>query len=125
MPNELPPLPEPEIRSPDGNGFSYAQVREIQAIARAEGREEMREWKASRVRDEAWQPIETAPKDGLLTMLLVPSRKKWLPLPGYWTGAGWLTYNHDWAVARVEPTHWMPMPAPPVGTPKSAEGEGA
>jgi len=53
MPNDLPPLPDPEIRSPDGNGFSYAQVREIQAIARAEGREEMREWKASRVRDEA------------------------------------------------------------------------
>ena len=69
-----------------------------------------------------WKPIETAPKDGLLTMLLVPSRKRSLPLPGYWTGAGWLTYNHDWAVARVEPTHWMEMPPPPAALSQVEQG---
>ena len=60
-----------------------------------------------------WKPIETAPKDGLMTMLLVPSRKRWLPLPGYWDRTRWLTFNHDSAVAIVEPTHWMEMPKPP------------
>jgi len=108
MPNELPPLPDPEIRSPDGNGFSYAQVREIQAIARAEGREEMREWKASRVRDEA---LEEA-------VGLYESEDVLAPVGNSAWGEA---YQEGWiagAQAYREAIRSL------IGTPKSAEGEG-
>lgn len=62
-----------------------------------------------------WQPIDTAPKDGTV-LLLVPTRyakwNKWLPMAGKWIGF-WVIFNADEAVQRVEPTHWMPLPAPP------------
>jgi len=60
-----------------------------------------------------WQPIATGPKDGLLTVLLVPSRKRHVLLTGYWDRTRWLGLNHDCAVAEVEPTHWMELPPPP------------
>jgi hypothetical protein len=65
-----------------------------------------------------WQPIETAPKDVCMAILLsVPTKhQKWsasLPLAGGWTGSHWVIFNADEAVQRVEPTHWMPLPAPP------------
>ncbi len=61
-----------------------------------------------------WQPIESAPKDGLMMLLLVPAKKKTLAHTGYWAGTYWLTYNHEAAVARVEPTHWMDLPPHPL-----------
>jgi hypothetical protein len=65
-----------------------------------------------------WQPIETASKDWMVPLLLwVPMwRQKLaaaLPLCGYWMGSFWVIVNADAAVQRVEPTHWMPIPAPP------------
>jgi hypothetical protein len=69
-----------------------------------------------------WQPIETAPKGIEQVLLRVPTRfAKWgsaLACQGYWMSAYWVIFNADEAVQRVEPTHWMPLPAPP-----SQEGE--
>jgi len=61
-----------------------------------------------------WQPIETAPKDGMRVMLCSAIGK----IPGWankrdyyhlaqWNGQHWTPYvpNH-W-------THWMPLPPPP------------
>ncbi len=70
-----------------------------------------------------WQPIETAPTDGTLVLLLVEPgyRKGWrgineIPLPGHWLGNFWMVLNHDLAGARVDsPIGWMPIPQPPTG----------
>jgi hypothetical protein len=97
--SELPPLPEPQIVGPDGIGFSYAQVREVQAIARQQGRDEMREWKASRVRDEALR--EAADR-------CAAQSKRWKDERAIYVATE--------CAAAIRSL---------IGTPKSAEGEGA
>lgn len=54
----------------------------------------------------AWQPIETAPKDG--TEILLSSPKGGAIANGAWIGLGWA-----WPYIRREPTHWQLLPAPP------------
>lgn len=63
----------------------------------------------------AWQPIETAPKDG--THVLVWS-KSWGPTQAFFISEddedyyeGWVAYHADQEIA---PTHWMPLPAAPI-----------
>lgn len=69
-----------------------------------------------------WQPIETAPKDG--TYILVGNAAgswvaKYLPVfqSGFKPDNPWasmmLNHDHlpDWQSSN--PTHWMPLPAPP------------
>jgi hypothetical protein len=70
---------------------------------------------------DAWQPIETAPKDG--TAILLGARGgswigKWLPVytSGYVPDNKWssLMLNHDHMGEKwQQPTHWMPLPAAP------------
>lgn len=57
---------------------------------------------------ETWQPIETAPKNGVLVLLSRPTSVR------PYTGAhdpinGWL----DACGASRDPSHWMPLPAAP------------
>jgi len=65
----------------------------------------------------AWLPIESAPKD-IPVLLMVPTRSsKWIdmfPCLGFWMGGFWVILNSDEAVQRVEPTHWMVPPAAPL-----------
>lgn len=75
-----------------------------------------------------WQPIKTAPKDKTILLSVPTWAGKWnktLPLPGDFeprdTGGFWVIYNADEAIQRVEPTHWMPLPAAPL--PQSHEGK--
>ena len=64
-----------------------------------------------------WQPIETAPKNGT----------RILTFPGpiaYWNGLyrRWINPADPDAFSFTGPTHWMPLPAPPLEareTPKS------
>lgn len=66
----------------------------------------------------AWQVIETAPKNELIILLLVPTlRKRSLPIAGTWFNGFWIIFNADEAIQRVEPTHWMPCPGEPSATP--------
>ena len=66
----------------------------------------------------AWQPIETAPKDG--TNVLLVNRKGNMAT-GLWRGRGvmagwWLRGGNGPNVFFNDhhgPTHWMPLPAPP------------
>lgn len=88
-----------------------------------------------RLRDErAWQPIDTAPKDGTAIWLLVDGH----PYIGFGEAANWLSATSRWFVKAsyrrrnpeerqgglsdeiygthgidVVPTHWMPLPEPP------------
>ena len=61
-----------------------------------------------------WQPIETAPKDGLYDILVSEGLGVYMatwsrlgPLPN--TKFGWVTNTGF----QIEPTHWMPLPEPP------------
>ena len=61
----------------------------------------------------AWQPIASAPKDGTW-LLLIGSRWE-LPCVGQWSYLSNCWQDFDNAIA--DPTHWMPLPAPPEPTP--------
>jgi hypothetical protein len=66
-----------------------------------------------------WQPIETAPRDGV-TFLAIRSA------PGeYCTNPSlicWNSFHNEWAdnfawdarLVKFQPTHWMPLPPPPM-----------
>jgi hypothetical protein len=71
----------------------------------------------------AWQSIETAPKDGTRVLLHHPHAEDETVVAGFWGewgGAGpcWIT---DHAEGWLNPTHWMPLPAPPSSTVKGRE----
>lgn len=57
----------------------------------------------------AWQPIETAPKDGRYILLLNEARPKY-PRVGYW-GDTSECFVTDWR--SLDWTHWAPIPAFP------------
>lgn len=79
-------------------------------------------------RESAWQPIETAPKDGTKVDLLYPYPRgraincfweerhlAWVWRKATWKEGDLLPEDQwDWGYyANMEPTHWMPRPAPP------------
>lgn len=68
-----------------------------------------------------WQPIETAPKDGTVVYLYRQVGDWKVRGHGYWEGggivSGWITqgfYDPPGNLGLAHPTHWMPLPAPPV-----------
>ncbi len=70
---------------------------------------------AAQLERNAWEPISTAPKDGLLvlTFAIVDSETgNWnMKISCRWeVGGPWL----NWAPAK--PTHWRPLPKPPEAT---------
>ena len=65
------------------------------------------------VRDQGgWSPIETADKGGIQIIL---HAEGYGVFATYWTGKEWASW-----CAPVQPTHWMPLPAPPVASPPAA-----
>lgn len=95
-------------------------------------------WDREQQRDSPWQPIETAPKDG--TPVLIgwhddagawQERRAWwdreFAIEGCdddmntlwkqaWTDYRVASFGYE-EVWEYEPTHWMPLPAPPVEKP--------
>jgi hypothetical protein len=89
-----------------------------------------------------WQPIETAPMDGTYVLALVnapgvtPAVAKWETYPeglGSTPRSQWRIreaedfgtddeWREDWIEARYEPTHWMPLPKPPLMTEEPHDG---
>jgi hypothetical protein len=73
-----------------------------------------------------WQPIETAPKDGsyvLIANMHGAWVAKWHPIfvSGFRPSTPWasmmLNHDHIEKTGRYDPpTHWMPLPAPPIST---------
>lgn len=69
-----------------------------------------------------WQPIETAPKDGFHILLWSDD----IQFVGFWAqgrAGGWCAVADKCPSIKPNPTHWMPLPAPPSADAiKSAEG---
>jgi hypothetical protein len=71
---------------------------------------------------EAWQPIETAPKDGTRIMAYWPDvhgvsnatqAETWFgPRSVGWDDACWQT-AYEWGDGYNDPTHWKPLDPPP------------
>lgn len=59
-----------------------------------------------------WQPIETAPRDGTRVLLF---RGEWMESMGigYWSN-DWMEFTMVGGECFPGPTHWMPLPPPPV-----------
>lgn len=57
-----------------------------------------------------WKPIETAPRDGTAVLVALPGVR---PVYVSWRSGEW---RYPFTVRRLkayQPTHWMPLPAPP------------
>ena len=61
-----------------------------------------------------WQPIETVPKDHFPRLYLCRGKV----VQAFVDVTGVLTVQHElgWRTMRRKPTHWMPLPEPPVST---------
>ena len=72
----------------------------------------------------AWEPIETAPKDGTDVLVMYVHIDTQIVHNGFWIGSdetcdeadiGWWSYEHS-EVSRIKldswmtPTHWLPLP---------------
>ena len=61
---------------------------------------------------DGWQPIETAPTDRQMVMLIAryPTGTDWTDIHN-----GWRNSDGDWTrwTHNFPPTHWMPLPSPP------------
>ena len=76
-------------------------------------------------REDGWQPIETAPKDGTRVLLWI----EWsdVPVVGEFSHGRWQADTEHYSVScgagcyggsvssdrYMKPTHWRPLPAPP------------
>ena len=65
----------------------------------------------------SWHPIETAPRDGkdfLCIWSVDPENPHWATYGiGYWLGKSKSPTARDSVGDYFDPTHWMPLPAPP------------
>lgn len=112
----------------DWEGFNEVEAQ-LRALLSAQG--------------DGWRPIETAPKDGR-TLLLGCFNKngKWRTMRGQWMSEDYIAeywedpegVNAGWYEDAVEaedipncwpidPTHWMPLPAPPGELAKQTEAK--
>ena len=68
---------------------------------------------------EGWQPIETAPKDGTTILAKVfGKRSESTTREILWNGEIWITRDGS---RFSEPTHWIPIPKPPMVAARSEE----
>ncbi len=95
---------ESSVRRGDGPE-QYAGVTEALRLVK-----EARSALSAQVQDVAgWQPIETAPKDGSDVLLSSPNWHGDVVV-GCWSFEGWRDREDS---DKLEPTHWMPLPAAP------------
>lgn len=61
-----------------------------------------------------WQPIATAPRDRLILVFAPGEDPRWSPaLPDLITVCRWHPDAGFCVCELRDPTHWMPLPAPP------------
>ncbi|SRR5713101_6234755 len=59
-----------------------------------------------------WRPIESAPKDEMFIYYWPRDGKRCIGLAYRTVSGEWRDSEGNWNV-RIEPTHWLPLPAPP------------
>jgi hypothetical protein len=111
------------MRDMTGGFYDHHLVRaavEWAATAAIEALRPFREAAEAKAREDAWQPIETAPKDG--THVVVHARLGhngkvrrsrrgcFVNVAHFEPSWGWLTSPSDY---QIKPTLWRPLPAPP------------
>lgn len=77
----------------------------------------MAEWKQPLGNVGGWQPIETAPMDGTDILLWFGHSVGWISLCKWYQKKkrGWCwVCSYDHKAHLWEPTHWMPLPEPPM-----------
>jgi len=136
---EMKPCPNPWCSSHRDTGFSpfvhyyesgcYFRVRcpvcpqigpsgnaETEAVAAWNRRTPDADHQAAMQRDGervgAWQPIETALRDGAFVLLSFPEGAPYVSV-GWWDASGWRIVEADPETSFCDPTHWMPLPATP------------
>lgn len=82
-----------------GNSMSYLQS-EIRALSLSEP-----------VQGEQWQPIETAPKDGIEFIARCGADKP--SFSCFWDGTAFMHFDHGEGLISYSPTEWMPLPTSP------------
>lgn len=80
-------------------------------------------------KDMMWQPIETAPKDYSVVLLYQPAGPGTVECVGQGHRTDLREHAHNkWVFQangwRGEPTHWMPLPSPPVVAETDADAQG-
>lgn len=97
--------PEPEM-----NDITQLSTLYSNAIARAEKAEE-------ELRRFAWQPIETAPRDGSIILTGGFAKNGWFIADAKFADGGWCQFDprlDEYDVECDEPPYWLPLPPPPV-----------
>ena len=65
-----------------------------------------------------WRPISEAPKDKSRILLICAEAQQPRANTGWWDGCNWTSYDHTAEkhspVVRWFPTHFMPLPVPPI-----------
>lgn len=63
-----------------------------------------------------WQPIETAPKDGTRILAFFPIINSYKILTIEFIRHRWYIcpYDCEFEMTGGDPTHWMPLPNPPI-----------
>jgi hypothetical protein len=99
-------------------------------------------WQAATAQATAaqWMPIETAPKDGTAVLVMRdiwPGTKSGRAeecnghntyIAAWWSGEGpngaWVCYMDAVCdpICPIEPTHWQPLPQPPIAAGEALEG---
>lgn len=64
-----------------------------------------------------WQPIETAPKDGEILVAWPSGMVRSAHRDKHWSGGPCWSTSGGLYFGSLQPTHWMPLPAPPVSEP--------
>lgn len=66
-----------------------------------------------RLRSNAWQPIETAPRDGTEILIFIPDCDQAVASYQYGDDEDMAGWWGDGGFHYADPTHWQPLPAPP------------
>lgn len=70
---------------------------------------------------QGWRPIETAPEGVLVDLWSSHTNSRWTDCE--WKHGEWWRYGNGYEPHEFDPTHWMPLPEPPIVDGEITTGE--